>query len=96
VTKSIRQQLTLFVEKRDSEAIEAIRKKFNPRQSELISCHVTLCRESEIKNIDKVLDNLNTIDQNAITILFGQVTRFDNGKGVLIPATGDHPFGQLL
>ena len=96
VTQNKRQQLTLFADKKDSEEIEKIRKRFNPKQSELIDCHVTLCREDEIKNIDKVLDNLSTLDQQAVTIQFDQVATFDNGKGVLIPATVDNrEFYQL-
>jgi hypothetical protein len=95
VIKNIRKQLTLFLEKRDAKEIEAIRKKFNPEQAKLINCHVTLCREDEILNIDKVLDNITTFDPEIITIEFGQVIRFDNGKGVLIPALRDDAFHHL-
>ncbi len=85
---NIRQQLTLFVDKKDAHEIESIRKKFNPGQQQLIDSHVTLCREDEIANIDKVLDNLQNLDIPAITIQFGQPIRFDNNKGVLLPASG--------
>jgi 2'-5' RNA ligase superfamily len=96
VTINKRQQLTLFVDKKDSQEIERIRKRFNPKQSELIDCHVTLCREDEIKNIGKVLDNLASLDQQPVTIQFGQVAMFDNGKGILIPAKVDNrEFCQL-
>ena len=94
--KNIRQQLTLFVDKKDACEIESIRNKFNPRQQQLIDSHVTLCREDEIANIDKVLDNLQNLDSSIITIQFGQATRFDNNKGVLLPASGDNEkFHQL-
>jgi 2'-5' RNA ligase len=96
VDKNIRQQLTLFVEKKDAVEIESIRKKFNPRQQQLIDSHVTLCREDEIENIDKVLDDLQNLDTSTITIEFGSVTKFDNDKGVLLPASGDNEqFHQL-
>ena len=94
--KNIRQQLTLFVAKKDAIEIEKIRNKFNPIQQNLIDCHVTLCREDEITNLDNVLDNLKNLDSLVITIQFGQVRRFDNNKGVLIPAFGDNEqFHQL-
>jgi len=94
--KNTRQQLTLFVDKKDAIEIEIIRKKFNPRQQQLIDSHVTLCREDEIANIDKVLENLQNLDTPPITIQFGQATRFDNNKGVLLPASDDNEqFHQL-
>lgn len=94
--KNIRQQLTLFVDKKDASEIESIRKKFNPKQKQLIDGHVTLCREDEIANIDKVLDNLHNLDTSTITIQFGQAARFDNNKGVLLPASGDNEQFQQL
>lgn len=88
--KNIRRQLTLFVNKKAADNIENIRKKFNPKQHQLIKSHVTLCREDEIKNITLVLDNLQKLDTPNITIQFGQVRRFDNGSGVLLPTLGDN------
>lgn len=93
---NIRRQLTLFVRQTDAEQIEKIRQKFNPIQSELIDCHVTLCRDDEIENIDKVLNNLTQLRQKSISIIFGQVTRFENGKGVFIPATIENEEFQEL
>lgn len=96
MNKNIRRQLTLFVDKKDASEIESIRKKFNPKQQQLIDSHVTLCREDEIANIDKALDSLQNLDTSTITIQFGQVTKFDNNKGVLLPAFGDNEqFHQL-
>ena len=94
--KNIRRQLTLFVPKTDAVEIERIRKKFNSRQQLLIHSHVTLCREHEIENIEKVLDNLENVKMSKIAVQFGQVTRFENNKGVLLRASGDNaPFHQL-
>lgn len=91
-----RQQLTLFVDKKDAIEIESIRKKFNPAQHKLIDSHVTLCREDEIANIDKSLDILQKIHTPSLTIQFGQVIMFENNKGVLLPAFGDNEqFHQL-
>lgn len=54
VDKITRRQLTLFVDKAYSGVLENIRKAFNPKQYDLIDCHVTLCREDEIESMDPV------------------------------------------
>lgn len=95
VAKNIRQQLTLFPDKKDAREIEAIREKFNIQQARLIKSHVTLCREDEISDIDKIFDNIATFNPEVITLEFGQAIRFDNGKGVLIPALHDDAFHGL-
>ena len=84
------------MDKSNAGEIESIRKKFNSRQQQLIDSHVTLCREDESENIDKVLDNLQNLDTSAITIRFGKAIKFDNNKGVLLPASADNDqFHQL-
>lgn len=84
------------MDRKDSGEIEIIRRKFNPLQQQLIDSHVTLCREEEVENVDIMLDILQNLDTSAITINFGKVTRFDNDKGVLLPASGDNEqFHQL-
>lgn len=72
--------------------IEQIRQEFNPLQFELIKAHVTLCREDEIENLEQVLSNLLLLiqTQQNIYIEFGKVARFDNGKGLFLPATNDN------
>lgn len=90
MTINIRRQLTLFLEPEDSENIETVRQQFNPRQSELIKSHVTLCREDEIENLEEVVTNLQRLTEFQITIEFGKVKRFDNGQGVILPAVYDN------
>lgn len=90
MANTIRRQLTLFVSKDDAATIEAIRRKYNLQQRELIDSHVTLCREDEIENIVDVLHNLANLTKKSLLIYFGRVTRFDDGKGVLIPATNEN------
>lgn len=72
--------------------IEQIRQEFNPRQFELIKAHVTLCREDELENLEQVLSNLLMLvqTQEKFYIEFGKVARFDNGKGLFLPATNDN------
>jgi hypothetical protein len=87
-TNNIRRQLTLFVEPEDAEIIEQVRQEFNPLQFELIKAHITLCREDEIQDLEKVISNLLLLTSTEISIEVGKVIRFDNGKGLLIPAKG--------
>ncbi|MET0394876.1 MAG: 2'-5' RNA ligase family protein [Chitinophagaceae bacterium] len=96
MTKTIRRQLTLFVSEADAIAIETIRHRYNPEQSRLISSHVTLCREDEIANLEKVVENLRGLRRAALCVSFGPAKRVDNGKGVLIPGHGANAdFHQL-
>lgn len=94
--RNTRRQLTLFINPEDSHGIEDIRRKFNPEQYHLIAGHVTLCREDEIENLTVVLNNLQQLDTESIIIQFGQVKRFDDNSGALLPALGDNKqFHQL-
>lgn len=92
MSSNIRRQLTLFVEPEEAITIEQIRQEFNPRQFEIINAHVTLCREDEIENLDQVLSNLGLLTQTQqnFSIEFGKVERFDNGKGLFLPAINDN------
>ena len=54
----MRRQLTLFVDPKDAINIEQVRNEFNPRQFEIIKAHVTLCREDEIQDLERVMTNL--------------------------------------
>jgi hypothetical protein len=96
VENNIRRQLTLFIEPNDAYPIERIRQQFNPRQSELIKCHVTLCREEEIDKLEQVITNLSRLTRTEIVIEFGEAVRFDNGKGLLLPGKGDNTGFQDL
>ena len=96
MNKNIRRQLTLFVDPKDAEPIEQIRQEFNPRQFELIKSHITLCREDEIENLEQVISNLFSLTKTEIVIQFGKVARFDDGKGLFLPATTDNEQFQEL
>ena len=85
-----RTQLTLFISENDAQIIEQIRQEFNPKQYDLIKSHVTLCREDELENMEQVLNNLTHLKHKPITIKFGKIIRFLEGKGVLIPALNDN------
>ncbi len=85
-----RRQLTLFISG-GSEIIEKIRQQFNPVQHKLISAHVTLCREDEIVQIDKVIKNIELIKfDGPLKIIFDKVDRFEGGKGVWLTSSVDN------
>lgn len=81
-------QLTLFVDEKESSAIEQVRSTFNSAQYDLIKSHVTICRENELTSLEKVTQNLLTLDQDTIKMNFGAAARFSDGKGLLMPAIG--------
>ncbi len=83
-------QLTLFIPENDAETIESVRKEYNPLQYALIKSHVTLCREDELEEIDKVILNVENINQANVDINFGEVIRFDYRKGLMLPAMGNN------
>lgn len=89
-------QLSLFVEGQASEAIERIRREYNPAQYALIKCHVTLCREDELVDIETVLHNIHQLPAWQLTLTFGRPIRFAEGKGVMIPALGSQEAFQQL
>ena len=77
--------------------IKKIRAEFSPIQFKLIPAHVTLCRENEIEHIEKVIENIISLAPgNPLRIEFDKVERFDNGKGLLIPAKSENTdFNEL-
>jgi 2'-5' RNA ligase len=89
-------QLTLFIDENELGQIEQVRKEFNPEQYALINAHVTLCREDELTQIEDVILNLTKCEMNSVSINFGDVTRFSDGKGVLISAIGENEEFQSL
>ena len=92
----IRKQLTLFLEN-SNENIENIRAEYNPEQFNLISAHITLCREDEIESIEKIIERIKSIQlEKPIRIELNGVKRFADGKGILIPASeGNNEFREL-
>jgi 2'-5' RNA ligase len=89
-------QLTLFIPENDTDTIESVRKKYNPLQYALIKSHVTICREDELVEIEKVILNVENLNQSSIDINFGEVIRFDNEKGLMLPTIGDNKTFQIL
>src|SRR6185503_12742721 len=84
-----RTQLTLFVDERDAAGVEKIRDELNPAQALLIKSHVTLCREHELIDLDRVRHNLRTGELCGIALDLGRPQRFSGGTGVRLPAVGD-------
>jgi 2'-5' RNA ligase superfamily len=89
-------QLTLFIPENDAKTIESVRKEYNPLQYELIKTHITLCREDELEQIEKVILNLENLHQNSIDIHFRAVVRFYNTKGLMLPSMGNNESFKTL
>lgn len=71
----IRRQATLFL--CGVPAIEDIRRTYNPIQSALISAHVTLCREDEVNDWDRLAAHLESW-RPTITLEFDRPERDAN------------------
>jgi len=92
----VRRQLTLFVDIIAAKSIEDIRKKFNPLQFALIPAHVTLCREGECENMEKIKANILHLRPKKITMQFGQPARINGGAGVIMKSKcGEEDFHLL-
>ncbi|NNV55378.1 2'-5' RNA ligase family protein [Limnovirga soli] len=96
MTFTLRRQLTLFVAEKDAAIIEQVRQTYNPIQFELIKSHVTLCRDEEMQDLEQVLLNLVNLLHPAIEIEFGKPARFDNGKGLFLPALPNNTVFETL
>lgn len=95
-TNKTRKQLSLFVGRDAAAPLEAVRSRYNPLQQQLIAAHVTLCREDEIADTDAVIHNLEHLHEAPLSIYFEAPVRFNQGAGVLIPATANNEAFQLL
>lgn len=83
-------QATLFIDGLFKESIEKIRKRYNPEQYRLIGCHVTLLRDDELTDIEKITENIMELNEHIIAIDFGSLQRSPDGKGVLIAGKGSN------
>ena len=92
---SIRRQLTLFVPPQQSERLEQVRKQYDPIQSQIIQSHITLCREDEIIDLDKVIANIHSLPPFDLQLHLGNPTRFDDGKGVYLPILNHEEYHNL-
>ena len=88
-------QLTLFVNETNSEQIEKVRSKFNPKQFDIIKSHVTLCREDELINLEPIEQNIKKIGSFLVTLNFEKPIRFNEEKGVLLPVVRYETFQEL-
>lgn len=59
-------------------------------QQQLIASHITLCREDELELLEMIIAHLQQLRLAPITVQFGAVTPFDNGKGIMLPALGEN------
>lgn len=91
-----RLQLILFLDAQESSPFEDIREKYNPIQHGLIDCHITLCREDELLDLNQVKINLQNLKFLPLQLEFGEPQRFSDGKGVLLPVLDETEQFQIL
>lgn len=87
----IRRQATLFLF--GVPTIDELRRRFDPRQSKLISSHVTLCREDEVSDWGRVRDRLGSVP-SPVTLTFGPPVR-DGDLVYLLADDDDGSFRAL-
>ncbi len=80
-----RRQLTMFIDEPYAKAIENTRWLYNMEQYNLIRAHVTVCREDELTDMDKLRGNLSSIKHGSLRLTLLPPVRFANGKGVMLP-----------
>lgn len=88
-----RQQLTLFASASEAAVIEQIRKKYNPVQYGLIPAHVTLCRDEELNDTARLIQQIMQSSISVLQLKFGSAELFESGKGVWLP--GIDPSGNF-
>jgi len=91
-----RRQLTLFLPESNSSDIEKCRAKFNIEQFKIIRAHITLCREHEIDQLEKVKHYLENLNFTSFYLELGKPIRFSGDKGVLISVFGNDELFQKL
>ncbi len=80
----IRRQLSLFVPEPERSPIDAVRRKFDPKQYSVIPVHVTLCRDEELDLWIPLVKKLSCIENIEIVFELGMPQRMVN-NGVMIP-----------
>lgn len=81
-----RRQLTLFLPPDSAAPIEAVRRRVDPIQFDLIGAHVTLCREDELSalTLPVLRQRLARAALVPLTLVFGAPTPFSD-HGMLLP-----------
>lgn len=84
MTEHRRRQATLYLPFPESGAVESLRSRFNPIQFTLIRAHVTLLREDEVEDWDRLVSRLASLGSITVTLSFGAPVR--DGNLVVLPA----------
>lgn len=71
----VRNQASLILPDRD--AIEAVRWQYNPVQANLIPAHVTLCREDEVQDWERLTERAMSLMPMDLVLGFGRPMRQD-------------------
>ena len=86
-----RRQLSLLLPEAQRSLVEPIRKRLDPIQHALIPAHVTLCRDDELPDLQR----LERLEPFLITMQFGEPEELPDGCVLLRPSSGNEQFRVL-
>lgn len=82
----MRRQITLFVPTPYRTMIDSVRRRHNPRQSELIGAHVTLCRDDEVEKWQELQERIQGLESGSFRLMFDLPKK--DGNWVGLPVLG--------
>ena len=86
-----RRQLSLLLPEAQRSLVEPIRKRLDPIQHALIPAHVTLCRDDELPDLQRI----ERLEPFLITMQFGEPEELPDGCVLLRPSSGNEQFQAL-
>ena len=86
-----RRQLSLLLPEAQRSLVEPIRQRLDPIQHALIPAHVTLCRDDELPDLQR----LERLEPFLITMKFGEPQELPDGCVLLRPSAGIEQFQAL-
>ena len=86
-----RRQLSLLLPEAQRSLVEPIRQRLDPVQHTLIPAHVTLCRDDELPDLQR----LERLEPFLITMQFGEPEELPDGCVLLRPSSGNEQFQAL-
>ncbi len=92
---NIRKQLSLYAPEPAAIPVEEIRRVVDPVQHRLIPAHVTLCREDELTDLERITDTLRGNSFAPVTLRFGKAEFFDGHGLILHCVEGETGFRAL-
>lgn len=90
-----RRQLSLYIPTIQSKVLEEVRKVVDPIQFNLIPAHVTLCRDNEINDLNRLKNKIDSLINLKLELTFDKPKYF-NGHGIIMDCIeGEEEFLKL-